>query len=318
MTFDNAIQEYEKYMLSSTRSSNTMRNVICTLNKFKDSYGYKDISELSVNFTYDYPNKLKERGVSGNSSNIYMNHIKKFVDFLNEFDYIESNIGAHIKLKKKSDALMQKGKLQYRNQNNKVGRIISRDELELLKKTAKRLYPDSNKYALMIEMLSVAGFRIMEILLFRLENIDFDSEMIQLIRKRNKDHSFYLGWPDLANRLRIYCNENNITKPDDLLFPKDKDKTSPIPYSTMVGIFRKIFRAAELEYGKANGGFTSHDFRRTCATTLHDNGNGLKLEEIQELFGHDDPRTTAGYITRTIDEQTKKRQREAVARAFYE
>jgi len=302
-------------MRSTNKSDNTIKNVKCSLNVFQGIYNYTEMKDINLNISYDLPNMLREKGMAGTSSNVFMNRIKKFLDFCLEFNYIELDIGSHIKAIKKSDAYMQIGKQQYRNDRGKVGRIITTNEMNLIRKTVRMLYPDTFKYSLMIELLLVGGFRIGEVLNIKLSNIDFITGNIRIRRKRNREHEFYLGNDELVQQVRRYCYQNDIRHPNDLIFPKEKDKTMPIAYSTIKDILKRIFHACNLEYGKEYGGFTTHDFRRTCASALYN--NGLTLEEIKDILGHDDIRTTSGYITPAITERTKERQRQAVAQSFY-
>ena len=187
------------------------------------------------------------------------------------------------------------------------------EEMKIIKKSARILYPDDIKFLLMIELLLVCGFRINEELHLKIMNVDFETEIIRIIRKRNKIHQFYVGQEELMRRIQKYCMQNDITKPDDFIFPKD-NMNNPYSYTTITYIFRRIFEAADLEYGRANGGFTTHDFRRTCASSL--SAQGLTLQEIADILGHNDVRQTADYITPIIDDNTKARRRKANSAAF--
>jgi len=316
MTFNEGIVEYEKMMRSKNKSSNTIKNVKYTLGMFRDIYNYKDLSDIQNSISYDFPNKLKERGIAGTSSNIYLNQVKKFLDFLKQYDYMETDIGSLITLIPRSDAFVQIGKKQFINERGKVGRVFTKEEIDIVRKAAGILYFDQPKYRLMIELLLIGGFRISEILNFKLKNIDFKTGLITIKRKRNKIHRFYLGWPELVEQVRRYCYSYNINDSEDLLFPRKSDKYTPMPYNSIANVFKKIFNAAQLEYGKEHGGFTTHDFRRTCASLL--SANGLTLEEIKDILGHEDIRTTAGYITPVINERIIERQKTAVGKAFYD
>ena len=316
MTFEEGMIEYEKMMMSRNKSENTIKNVRYTLNVFKNIYNYNNLDDIKANISYDFPNKLKERGIAGTSSNIYLNRVKKFLDFLKMFGYIDNNLGSLITSMPSRDAKVQIGQHQFKNERGEVGRVLTKEEIKLIRRAARIVYPDNPQYALMVEILLICGLRISELLHFKLGNINLQNGMVKLLRKSNNIHEFYLGWPELIDRVRRHCYENNISKADDLLFPRKSDKEMPMPYNTFVGILKKIFAAVDLEYGKEFGGFTTHDFRRTCATTL--NAMGLTLDDIRDILGHKDIRTTAGYVKHIVDERKIERQKVAVGQAFYD
>tara|TARA_R110000765_G_scaffold390436_3_gene483136 strand:+ start:41 stop:916 length:876 start_codon:yes stop_codon:yes gene_type:complete len=163
--------------------------------------------------------------------------------------------------------------------------VLSPEEVKLL---IDRI--PNNKHKALMALIYSGGLRIGEALSLQLTDIDSGRNLI-FIRsaKGNKDRYSLLS-AKLLELLRTYYKG---ARPQKFLFEGRPGE----PYSAASA--RKILKKGLYKAGISKSGITLHTLRHSFATHLLENGTDLRY--IQELLGHQSPKTTMIYthVTRT-------------------
>lgn len=174
----------------------------------------------------------------------------------------------------------------------KLPRILNRDEVERLLVAVKAdTSTQADKYHLILSIMAFCGLRINEVLTLRKEKI---MDMgVQVVGKGNKE-AFVPMKPDLLNRLREYAEKQ---KRSPFVFYGDSGIASHAPLTTQP-VYRVFDRAVELAGLPSD--VTPHTLRHSFAThALRVTG---RLEVVQDLLRHEDPKTTRFYAQLTNDD----------------
>ncbi len=256
--------EYERKL-----SKNTIKSYQNDLNSL---YEYnKNILNLN---NQDIKNFIK---VSANLNTRSLAHritvIKSFYNFLISEEVIKNNPCSDIKMPKLPSKLPE-----YLTEEE-VDKLL---DVSLIDKYAYR-----NKA--MLELLYASGIRVSELINLKLSNIDFDSCIIRIMGKGNKERIVPINDTSIKY-LYIYITEyrNQILnkKDSDYLFISNALK--PI---TRQGFF-KIIKSECIRAGIKKNVYP-HILRHSFATHLLNHGANIRI--IQELLGHEDISTTQIY-----------------------
>lgn len=125
-----------------------------------------------------------------------------------------------------------------------------------------------------------------------------------------REEAASLLWGDVfPDRFIVHGKGNKtraipITKTVDNIFKNQREWVGlQPPYERVFGVSAsrvwQIVREASIR-GRLSAVATPHDLRRTFATRMID--AGVDLPTVQRLMGHSDPKTTAGYDRRGLDE----------------
>ncbi|WP_338063742.1 tyrosine-type recombinase/integrase [Xenorhabdus hominickii] len=162
--------------------------------------------------------------------------------------------------------------------------------------------------AAMFVVMVGCGLRRSEVVDLKYEDIDFESSLIIIHGKGNKERENYM--PDeIKERLLLWVNDvrgihsgylfNSILKNDDVT--GNKLGTSSIRF-----IFERLLKNLNINMKE----FTPHDLRRTYASSLLENGEDIFT--VKEALGHASVTTTQQY-----DKRSKKRLKEAAKRFLF-
>lgn len=164
-------------------------------------------------------------------------------------------------------------------------------------------------YSAVLELLYASGIRVSELCDLRLDQVDFDLNLLRVIGKGQKERIVPIG--DSANRsLQLYIQHLRqetlerypASQGQERLFISKRGK----PFSpTMI---RKLLNEMLAELGM-NLTIHPHKLRHTLATHLLN--NGADLRSVQEILGHEDLSSTQIYT-----HVTKDRLREAYLDVF--
>jgi integrase len=145
-------------------------------------------------------------------------------------------------------------------------------------------------------LVEFSGQRIGSVLKLRRQDVDLECGWVNFpgrFQKTKFDHRVPLS-PDIVEMLRGYVQSIG-EEPDALLFPSDRDPTSPVSRWGMDAKLREAYRRAGLK--PAPGGLW-HPWRRKWATERKD----MPLKDVAEAGGWKDLRTLLKY--QQVDEQT--------------
>jgi integrase/recombinase XerD len=164
-----------------------------------------------------------------------------------------------------------------KSQRNGQSKILSQQEYELL------LGAVPPKYATLLRLCCLGGFRITEALSIRTEDLTETSVLVRKTNTKGKRSTREIPLPpDLVNELR------GLEDRGVFLFESKHKPNHPITRQAADYIFRTACRDLGIE------GWSLHGTRRFFVHTLHHKNVPLKV--IQKAVGHSSLRSTAAYI----------------------
>ena len=157
-----------------------------------------------------------------------------------------------------------------------------------------------------LDVFYTTGIRCAELAGLKNEDVDFQSKMIKVTGKRNKQRLIPFSEP-LKNVLQSYINIRSeaIESPADAFFVRKNGKA--LSNSIIYGIVHK--RLSEIPNLSKK---SPHVLRHTFATSMLN--NGADLNAVKELLGHASLSSTEVY-THTTFEELKKAYHQAHPRA---
>ena len=164
-----------------------------------------------------------------------------------------------------------------KSQRNGQSKILSQQEYELL------LAAVPAKYATLLRLCCLGGFRISEALSIRTEDLTETSVLVRRCSTKGKRNAREIPLPsDFVNELR------NLEDSGEFLFESKHKPNYPITRQAADYIFRNACKELGIE------GWSMHGTRRFFIHTLHHKNVPLKV--IQKAVGHSSLRSTAAYI----------------------
>ncbi len=152
-----------------------------------------------------------------------------------------------------------------------------------------------------LEMLYSTGMRVSELSGLNVSALDFETEMVRIVGKGNKERLAPVGPPAL-DAVRRYLPQRQLLLRQRLERRRQTD-TKPIFVNGRGGRLtsRSVERLVKL-YGQRAGiisRVTPHSLRHSYATHLLEMGADLRM--VQELLGHASLSTTQKYTHLTVD-----------------
>ena len=173
-----------------------------------------------------------------------------------------------------------------------IPKVLSRETILKLRNISK----DRINYRTMIEVLKASGIRVSEMTSMLIENVELDRRLIHIPQAKDLEQRYVLFTHTCAEWIKRLLDDRKGKDPSPFLFVNKLN----LPF-TRQGIWRILKDySTELELPVS---VTPHDFRRTFATILF--RNGMKIEKIAKLMGHQHIATTARYINMAPSEYGK-------------
>lgn len=258
----------------------------------RDSYAY-DIAEYLL-FINDIPISKGE---------VQKEHIQKYLVYLNNRNISKLSIKRRLCALRSFYKYLVRYKIVSSNPfetvtsvkgEKKLPHFLSEKEInELLDSNLKRTDFLKERDQAIIELMYASGLRISEVISLRLKDIDFDSKLIKVKGKGNKER--IIPFNNHASRaLKSYLNNSRHT----LLLKNKDNKNEDVVFLNNNG---KAISRRGMEYLinqiVLKTGFNlkvhPHMLRHSFATGLLNNGADLRT--IQELMGHSSISTTSIY-----------------------
>lgn len=142
--------------------------------------------------------------------------------------------------------------------------------------------------------------RTIEMINIQVKDINFETQIILLKGKGNKERKVPLN-ESVCNLIKEYIELAELKKTDNLIRNKDN---KPISRRALEYRNQKLLKEAGLPKW-----MSLHIlFRKTPANIYNKKGKelGIYFEDIQDLLGHADPKTTKIYVRSNIDEISQK------------
>ena len=165
-------------------------------------------------------------------------------------------------------------------------KILSQAEYESLLEVVP------HKYAVLLRLLMLSGFRIGECLSLRTEDLMESSVLVRKCSTKGRRSTREVPLPpDLMNELK------EMSKGAEYIFESTHKPNQPLTRQSCDYIFRNACKDLGIE------GFSLHGTRRFFIHTLHHKNIPLKV--IQTAVGHSEMRSTAAYIDVTESQVEK-------------
>lgn len=244
---------------------------------------YKHAVKLFINY-------LKENDLT----NIDKNTLLKYKEYL--YDNFSLNtrnkyivvLNKFLRYNNHPELTLKKFKTQKKSSLNDP---ISDQEHKRMLRWSKRLGMDDMYY--MLKVFAYTGCRVNELRYFTVENIK--NNYIENVFNKGKERILILR-NDLKRELLAYCEEKKLKSGYIFVSPRNPEKM--INESTIWRRLKKIAKAAKINSNKIHPHAWRHLFAKAAKEA------GISLEELQDIFGHNDIRTTAIY-TRTSNREKK-------------
>lgn len=255
-----ALKSFEIYLLQKRYSPNTIENYVGVLRIFFRFYPQKGIQEITkediILFNQDY---ILNNGYSRTFQNQVISAIKLFYNHHSNFQLDISSIERPIK-------------------DKRLPEILSQVEVRTLLTNIKNV-----KHKTILSLVYACGLRIGEALALKMDAIDSKRGFIHIKHAKGaKDRFVPLSEKTLA-LLRHYYT---LYKPKIYLFEGNEGRA----YSQES--CRKILRTA-VKATSIKKHVTLHTLRHSYATHLLESGTDLRY--IQDILGHNSPKTTMIY-----------------------
>ena len=253
------IERFKKWLETRRYSDNTV-NTYCSLIVFFCKYlirrNLTTITPMVVSrFNYEF---IVQPGKSISYQNQAINAIKQF------FEY--SGIAFEI------------GEIERPKKEKKLPVVLSMEEVRRLIDNAYNL-----RHKTLLCLIYSGGFRLSEALHLKLSDIDSDRMLIHIKNAKGKKDRYTL----LSQRALLIMREYyRVYTPKIYLFEGPDSK----PYSARS--VQNVVKLAALRAGITKR-ITPHSLRHSFATHLLENGTDLRY--IQNLLGHNSPKTTMIY-----------------------
>ena len=253
---------------------------------------YKTDLERYINFLYN-GESIREL------NSIRQIHIRNFIRFLNDQNLSSSTINRSFssirsyhkylsyekKITHNPTQLLEPPKI-----SKKLPKVLSIQEINEIINSVKVENSMGYRDKAILETLYSAGLRVSELCSLEMNNILFDSAMLRVVGKGNKERYVPLG--DKAIKLiNDYCKYIRSAlvdkkKSDGNVFLSKNGKQ--LTRMTIFNIMKKWSRISGI-----NKDISPHTFRHSFATHLLEGGADLRA--VQEMLGHSDISTTQIY-----------------------
>lgn len=259
------LNRYKKWLLQKRLSTNTVKTYTEVTSFFLRYALLKNAVNYSKKlieaFSYDF---IVRENKSVSYQNQCINGIKKYLEY-----------------KKVSVGLL---KLERPKKEKKLPIVLSAEEVKAILESTSNL-----KHKALLSLIYSAGLRIGEAINLKVKDIDSDRMLIHIQGAKGKKDRYSLLSEVFLNLLRDYYTSY---KPKYYLFEGQNNKQ----YSSSSA--QKILKNA-CKKTNLKKNVTLHTLRHSFATHLLENGTDIRY--IQELLGHNSPKTTMIYthVTKT-------------------
>ena len=281
MTNQDYYTKYLDYLQFERKlSENTIDSYQNNLHRFEEFLNGKPIQKVTKEDIFAY---LKSNeNMAEKSRAHYLTVLKNFYEFLSTEELIKENPCENIKAPKIS---------------KKLPEFLTYEEVEKLL-DIKLETPFDYRNKAMLELLYATGLRVSELVNLKLNQIDLENDLLQILGKGKKER--ISPFSDIANKyMKIYIEKyRNL-----LLKKKDSDYVFINNFGNKIsrqGFFKNLKVIAKKQGIKKE--ISPYTLRHSYATHMLKNGADLRI--IQELLGHSDIGTTEIY-THVINEKLK-------------
>ncbi len=248
----------------------------------------------------------------------YKNAVKKLIEFLpNEFE-LNKSLLINFKENLTNQGYKVKSKNKYIVIVNKFLKYLKLDSCTLKKfkeqqkasiddpiweQEHKRMLRWSKKLNMMdmyliIKIFAHTGARVDELKYFTVEALE--NNFIKGAYNKGKERTLIMT-NELKKELKKYCKDKHIEK--GYIFSSPIKQGQMINNSTIWRRLKKIAKSAKINPNKIHPHAWRHLFAKKCKE------NGVDLDELRDILGHNDIKTTAIYTMTSNKEKKNKLER---------
>lgn len=244
--------------------------------RFLTESGEDDLLKINHLDVRVYLSYLTDERYSRNSISRKIASLRSFYQYLLKEEVIKENPFSYVHLKKK---------------NLKLPRFFYENEMQALFNSVKGEKPLDLRNQALLEVLYGSGIRLSECSNLKLAEIDFDSEVMLIHGKGNKERYAPLG-SFAQDALQEYFEKgrkvlmDKYHKSHDYVFVNHHGE--PITPTGIEYVLNQVIKKSSLD-----SSIHPHMLRHTFATHLLNNGADMRT--VQELLGHANLSTTQIY-----------------------
>ncbi|EOS7991933.1 tyrosine recombinase XerC [Enterococcus hirae] len=244
--------------------------------RFLTESGEDDLLKINHLDVRVYLSYLTDERYSRNSISRKIASLRSFYQYLLKEEVIKENPFSYVHLKKK---------------NLKLPRFFYENEMQALFDSVKGEKPLDLRNQALLEVLYGSGIRLSECSNLKLAEIDFDSEVMLIHGKGNKERYAPLG-SFAQDALQEYFEKgrkvlmDKYHKSHDYVFVNHHGE--PITPTGIEYVLNQVIKKSSLD-----SSIHPHILRHTFATHLLNNGADMRT--VQELLGHANLSTTQIY-----------------------
>lgn len=268
------LEEFLENERLDEKSKKTIVDYRNAINKFINFL--PDEFELNKNLTMKFKEELTMQNFAVKSKNKYIIVVNKFLKYLNLNEYT-----------------LKKFKEQ---QKSSIDDPIWEQEHKRMLRWSKRLGMD-DMYCI-IKVFAYSGARIGELKFFTVEALE--SNFIKGAYNKGKERTLIMT-NELRRDLKHYCKDHKIKSGFIFKSPVCDDKM--LNPSTITRRLKKIARCAKINPKKIHAHAWRHLFAKKCKEA------GIDLDELRDILGHNDIKTTAIYTMTSNKEKKEKLER---------
>ena len=249
------------------------------LNKYHDylhdELNIKSIISVTLGNIRSYVRHLNDKGMSANSIKRAISSIRVYHSYITEKGFMKDNPANLLEIPKVP---------------RKLPNILTIQEIESILNSIPNKTPMATRDLAIFELLYSCGLRVTELCDLKISHILWDSDMIRVLGKGDKERFVPLG-PIAKENLTNYLNQDRSE------LTKKKSKVSEVFLSRNGNKLTRMMIWILLKKWTANANIkkevSPHTLRHSFATHLLE--GGADLRSVQEMLGHADITTTQIY-----------------------
>lgn len=260
LKFEPFLIKFKNWLVQMRYSTNTIRTYISMIELFFRFHSEKKIKDITKDDIEHFNNEyILKNNYSATFQNQLINSIKLFYTY---------NTNNTLDLKN----------LDRPKKSRKLPEVLSLDEVKLILSSLKNV-----KHKTLLSLIYSCGLRIGEAINLKLNAIDINRRLLHIKSGKGRKDRYIPISPIMIALLKKYIFQYT---PKVYLF---EGQTKP-QYTAVSA--RKVLKTMVIKCGIKKG-ITLHTLRHSYATHLLENGTDIRF--IQELLGHNDPKTTMIY-----------------------
>jgi len=274
------IREYMKMLkVERNLARNSLESYQRDLNQYHDflqnNLNVKSIRKTTLGDIRSYIRYLNDKAMSANSIKRAISSIRTYYNFLS----------AEGKMKDNPAQLLDTPKVP-----QKLPNVLTIQEIDMILSIIPNNKPMSLRDLAIFEMMYSCGLRVTELCDFKTTDILWDSEMIRVQGKGDKQRFIPVG-PIAHDNLNNYLNNERPSLAD-----KDHNVSEVFLSKNGLKLTRMMIWVLLKKWTEASGlekEVSPHTLRHSFATHLLE--GGADLRSVQEMLGHTDITTTQIY-----------------------